>query len=267
MARIAGFTSVMDDLLLRRGNGRNPSPRARTVWGMKRQRQIIALGGGGFSRLNNDPRMCRYILEQTGRTRPKVLFIPTASGDDPAAAVANFIKAAKRLGAKPSHLSLFTQPLEPLRSFVLRHDAVYVSGGNTRNMLLLWRAWGLDVALRAAYERGIVLAGSSAGALCWFKNGLTDSWTGEYRELDCLGWLRGSFCPHFDSEPKRRPIYRKLVRAGVLPSGYAADDNVGLHYIDDRLTRIVSSRRRALAHKLVRSAARLREIELQPELL
>jgi dipeptidase E len=234
---------------------------------MKRQRHIIALGGGGFSRLNNDARLCSYIFEQTGRTRPKVLFIPTASGDDPAGAVAHFTKAAKRLGAKPSHLSLFTQPLEPLRTFVGRYDAIYVSGGNTRNMLLLWRAWGLDVALHEAYKRGIVLAGSSAGALCWFRSGLTDSWTGSYRELACLGWLRGSFCPHFDSEPKRKPIYRRLVRMGVLPSGYAADDNVALHFIDEHLAHIVSSRPKARARKLVRSTTGLMESELKPELL
>lgn len=231
---------------------------------MRRRRQLIALGGGGFSRLNNDPKLCSYILDQAGRDAPRICFVPTANGDDPAA-IAHFYKWAKRLGARPSHLSLFLQPIEPLAAFVARHDVIYVSGGNTRNMLLLWRAWGLGEILRAAYERGAVLAGSSAGALCWFAGGVTDSYPGRYAALRCLGWLHGSFCPHYDAEPKRKPVYRKLVKTGVLAAGYAADDNVGLHFVDERLLRIISSKRTARAHRLTRHAGRLREIVLTPE--
>ncbi len=233
---------------------------------MQRPRQIIALGGGGFSRLNNDPKLSGYVLEQGGRTTPRICFIPTASGDDNAA-IENFHKSAKRLGAKPSHLALFNQPQEPLPKFVLHHDVIYVGGGNTRNMLLLWRAWDLDAILRQAYERGVVLAGSSAGALCWFASGVTDSYPGRYAPLACLGWLHGSFCPHYDGEPKRQPVYRALVRSKRLPGGYAVDDNVGLHFLDDRLHRIVSSKRRARVHKLIRRDGRLHTIELRPDVL
>ena len=232
---------------------------------MKR-RHIIALGGGGFSRSNFSPKMCAYILERSGRTTPRMCFIPTACGDDPAV-IEHFYRMAKRLGARPSHLSLFQQPREPLASFVARHDIVYVGGGNTRNMLILWRAWGLDKILRSAYERGLILAGSSAGALCWFRSGVTDSFPGRYAELQCLGWLRGSFCPHFDSEPKRKPVYRALVRSGRLPGGYAADDFVGLHYIDEKLEFVVSTKRAARAHHLVRRHGKLVERVVTPERL
>jgi dipeptidase E len=233
---------------------------------MRRRRQIIALGGGGFSRSNSDPRMCAYILEQSGRATPKVLFIPTASGDDPVS-VEHFYAMVKRLGAKPSHLSLFNQPVEPLSSYVPRHDVIYVGGGSTRNMLILWRAWDLVKVLRSAYERGVVLAGSSAGALCWFRGGVTDSYPGRYAKLKCLGWLRGSFCPHFDGEPKRKPVYRGLVRSGRLPGGYAADDRVGLHFIDERLASVVSTKRAARAHHLTRRRGKLLDLIVTPAAL
>jgi dipeptidase E len=231
---------------------------------MKRRRQIIALGGEAA--FNSDPKMCAYILEQSGRATPKICFIPTASGDDQRF-IKHFFGMAKRLGARPSHLSLFQPPHEPLASFVGRHDVIYVGGGNTRNMLILWRAWGLDKVLRLAYERGVVLAGTSAGALCWFRSGVTDSFPGRYAALQCLGWLRGSFCPHFDSEPKRKPVYRALVRSGRLLGGYAADDYVGLHFIDERLTSVVSTKRAARAHRLARHNGKLLESVIVPATL
>src|ERR1700736_1404328 len=119
---------------------------------MKRRRQIIALGEGGFSQWKSDPKMCTYILGQSGRAAPKVCLIPTASGDDPGG-IENFYGMAKRLGARPSHLSLFKQPDEPLVSYVARHDIIFVDGGHTRNMLVLWRAWGLENILRGIRAR------------------------------------------------------------------------------------------------------------------
>jgi dipeptidase E len=232
---------------------------------MKRRRQIIALGGAGFS-FNSDLTLCSYILAQSGARKPAICYIPTASGDSESG-IARFYKLAKRVGAKPSHLSLFAQPLEPLASFVARNDVIYVGGGNTRNMLLLWKAWGLDHILRAAYERGTVLAGSSAGGLCWFASGVTDSFPGRYAPLRCLGWLRGSFCPHYDSEPKRKPVYRRLVRTGALPGGYAADDRVALHYVDERLSRIVTSKKEARAYRLAGRASRFAEHVIVPDII
>lgn len=229
---------------------------------MKRRRQIIALGGAGFS-FNSDLKLCSYILAQSGARKPKICYIPTASGDSESG-IAGFYRLAKRLGTKPSHLSLFAQPVEPLASFIARNDVIYVGGGNTRNMLLLWKAWGLDCVLRDAYQRGAVLAGSSAGALCWFASGVTDSYPGRYAALTCLGWLRGSFCPHYDSEPKRKPVYRHLVASGALPGGYAADDHVALHFVDERLDRIVSSKRTARVHQLKRRAGAIVESIITP---
>jgi dipeptidase E len=227
---------------------------------MRQDRTIIAIGGGGFSR-NFDPKLCRYILAQTGLRAPRVCLVPTAMGDWETG-IASFQKQAKKLGARPSFLSLFAQPLEPLRSFLLKHDVIYVCGGNTRNLLVLWKAWGLDKLMRTAYERGIVLAGHSAGALCWFGSGLTDSYPGRYAPLRGLGFLRGSFCPHFDSEPKRQPVYRRLIRSRILPGGYAADDNLALHYVNERLERIVSSKHRARAHHLFLARGKLKEERL-----
>jgi len=229
-------------------------------------RHIVALGGGGFSRTHPDPKMCTYIISLTGRRRPAICFIPTASGDDPGG-VANFYRTARRLGARPSHLSLFQQPLEPLLPFVLRHDAIWVGGGNTRNLLLLWRAWGLDGVLRKAYDRGVVLSGSSAGALCWFRGGVTDSYPGRYQELSCLGWLHGSFCPHYSSEPKRKPVYRRLVSKGILSGGYAADDNVGLHFIDEKLAYIVASKKGRNAYRLTRHPRTAHETRIDPNIV
>jgi peptidase E len=118
--------------------------------------------------------------------------------------------------------------------------------------------------LRLAYERGVVLAGSSAGALCWFRSGVTDSYPARYAKLECLGWLRGSFCPHFNGEPKRKPVYRALVRSGRLPGGYAVDDRVGLHFINERLASVVSTKPAARAHHLTRRRGKLLESVVTP---
>ena len=233
---------------------------------MRTAKTIIAIGGGGFSTSNLDPKLCAYVAAQAGRRAPRICFIPTAVGDSETA-IASFYKTAKKLGARPSHLALYAQPLEPLPAFVLKHDVIYVSGGNTRNLLILWRAWGLDRALHAAYEKGIVLAGHSAGALCWFWGGVTDSYPGRYAPLRCLGFLRGSFCPHYNTEPRRRPVYRKLVQSKDLPGGYAADDNLALHNRDGRLEHIVASKPRARAHRLQLRAHQVEEESIKPDSL
>jgi len=228
--------------------------------------QIIALGGRGFASGARDEALDRYVLSQSGKRRPRVCFVPTAGGDS-AAAIRRVATKVKRLGGIPSHLSLFAPPPGDLTKYLCAHDIIFVGGGNTRNVLALWKLWGLDKAMRNAYGRGIILSGVSAGAICWFQAGLTDSWTGEYRALDALGWLRGSFSPHFDSEPRRRAVYRRLIRAGKLPGGYAVDDGVALHFVDGRLTGTVSSRPRAHALKINRRGDRLVETALEIERL
>ncbi|HET7628220.1 MAG TPA: Type 1 glutamine amidotransferase-like domain-containing protein, partial [Bacillales bacterium] len=137
-------------------------------------KQIIAMGGGGFSMEPDNLLLDEYIVAQARNERPKVCFVPTASGDA-AGYIDKFYKAFSSLACKPSHLSLFKPPVKDLQSFLLDKDVVYVGGGNTNNLLLLWRAWGLDVSLRKAWEQGVVLAGLSAGSICWFEEGVTDS--------------------------------------------------------------------------------------------
>ena len=132
----------------------------------------------------------------------------------------------------------------------MEQDAIYVGGGNTRSLLALWREWGLDVALRSAYQRGVVLGGISAGMICWFEYGITDSVPGALSPLPCLGWLPGSACPHYDGEAERRPAFHRLLAEGRIPPGYAADDGVALHFIDDELAHVVASRPAAKGYRL-----------------
>jgi len=128
-----------------------------------------------------------------------------------------------------------------------------VGGGNTKSLLALWREWGLDSALREFWQAGGVLAGLSAGSICWFEEGVTDSIPGALSPLPCLGFLAGSNCPHYDGEPERRPSYQRLVARGRIADGYATDDGVALHYVGGRLERVVSSRPHARAYRLARS--------------
>ena len=148
-----------------------------------------------------------------------------------------------------THLPLFRLAATDLRSHLFGQDIVYVGGGNTRNMLVLWREWGLDVILREAWENGTILCGTSAGSICWFEQGLSDSVTaGELRPLTCLGFLQGSNCSHYDSEPFRRPCFHRFISEGSMLGGYAADDWVGLHFVGSKLHQVVSARSNANAY-------------------
>jgi len=225
-------------------------------------RQLILLGGGGFSQEKHRA-LDRHFLAQTGRRRPRVLFVPTASGDAESYRYA-FYEAMAELDCRPAHLSLFKPPVADLESFVARHDAIWVGGGNTRSALALWREWDLDAILRRAYVRGTVVGGVSAGMIAWFDWGVTDSVPGALTPLRCLGWLPGSACPHYDSEPERRPTYRRMVAAGTIPGGLAADDGVALHFVGGALHDIVSARPKARAYRVERVGGRARETPLLP---
>ena len=203
----------------------------------------------------------QYFLDQTHRRKPKVAFIGTAGGDSETGRL-RFYAGFSQLECKPTHLPLFARTPRDLESFVLEQDAIFVGGGNTRSMLAVWRDWGLAQHLRTAWGRGIVLGGGSAGSICWFEHGVTDSIAGALTALPCLGFLAGSNCPHYDSETLRRPTFRKLVATGKLPDGVAADDGVALHYIDDRLAHVVSSRPRAKGYSITRSGKRAVERRL-----
>jgi len=208
----------------------------------------VALGGGGFS-MGEDPDLDTFILGLTGRDRPRVCYLPTAQGDSPVYIVGFYEAVGER--AQPAHLGLFGRPRRDMREFLLDQDVVFVGGGNTANMLAIWRVHGVDRILGEAWERGIVLAGSSAGSICWFEAGVTDSFGEELAPLQCLGLLTGSNCPHYDSEPKRRPTYHRLVESGELPPGLAVDDGVGLHFVGTELSEVVSARPGARAVRVV----------------
>ncbi|QCR34120.1 peptidase E [Lysinibacillus sp. SGAir0095] len=226
-------------------------------------RQIIAMGGGGFSMEPKNLLLDQFILKQARKQSPKVCFVPTASGDQDNY-IERFYKAFKTLECETSHLSLFDANFNNLEKFVLEQDIIYVGGGNTRNMLLLWKDWGLDKVLRTAYEKGIILAGLSAGSICWFEEGLTDPLNGPLHKIDCLGLLEGSNCPHYDGENKRKPAYRQSILNGEIKEGYAVDDGVALHFIDDVLTKTVSSRVEAKAYFVKKVDSKVIETEITP---
>lgn len=224
------------------------------------------MGGGGFSMEPDNPLLDDFVLSQARRARPRVCFIPTASGDA-ATYVLRFYRAFAARDCIATDLMLqgaATVPRRPastaeLAAFVAEQDVLYVGGGNTANMLALWRVHGLDVAIRAAYEAGVVLCGLSAGMICWFAASVTDSYGPLARLDDGLALLPFSACPHYDGEAQRRPTYHALVAAG-LPAGYAADDGAALVFEDGALREVVSSRPQAAGyHVALRDGAVVEE--------
>jgi peptidase E len=230
------------------------------------KRQIIAIGGAALPPELDNLLLVEYFLRQTGRKRPRVCFIGAAGGDSESHRL-RFYAGFGQFECKPSHLPLFARTPQDLGAFVLDHDAIFVGGGNVRSMLAVWRNWELDRHLRTAWEHGVVLGGVSAGANCWFEHCVTDSIAGPLTQLPCLGWLAGSFCPHYDSEPLRRPTFRRFVSRGVLPDGFAADDGAALHYVGRRLLRAVVSRPRARAYHVRKSGRRAVEKAIPAKLL
>lgn len=226
---------------------------------------IIAIGGGGFLAEPRNSALEKYILDQTGKERPNVLMIPTARGDN-ADYVAKFHAAFSALGAKTQHLPFFDRTPD-LRSLILAQDAIFVGGGNTKSMLAVWREWGLPQLLEEAYESGIVLGGQSAGAICWFEQGVTDSWADRLRPLDCMGFLAGSCCPHYDGEVERRPAYHALVKSGDLKAGYAIEDAVAAHFRNGHLERVVSKKHGARAYYVSVDEGIMKEEPLEVTLL
>jgi dipeptidase E len=221
------------------------------------EKRIFAIGGGAT------PEPVRaYLLSLTGKKRPKVLLVPTASAEDPAQSLRIYDVFGER--AEVTRVEFFPWPPEGLRELVLAQDLVLVGGGNTANMLAIWRVHGFDEILREAYEAGIVLSGSSAGMICWFEAGVTDSFGPQLAGLrDGLGFVAGSACPHYDDEDLRRPMYRRLIDEEGFPAGLAADSGVGLHFVDGELAEVVSAREGATGYRVERG----REEPLQARML
>ena len=194
-------------------------------------KQIIAIGGGGFGRNPNQRIIEKYIIDQSSVNKPNILFIPTASAEDKSYTV-NFYSCFNGLNCNPSHLNLF-QRTPRIEGLINKADVIYVGGGNTKSMLAVWKEWKLDKFLIKAYIKGTVLAGVSAGAICWFDTGITDSWASNLNYIDCLGILPGSCCPHYDSEKDRRPSVHKFIENEKIKSVYAIEDGAAIHFVDD----------------------------------
>jgi len=214
---------------------------------LKRNLQIIAIGGGGLFLEPGNPPLQRYILRQVRRTNPKICFIPTATGEN-SVYVAQFYATFSKLRCRPTHLPLFQRT--PDLNMLLDQDLIYVGGGNTKSMLAVWREWQLPKYLRKALRSGTVLAGISAGAICWFEMGITDSWAERLRPLPCLGWLPGACCPHYDVEKDRRPATHDFVARGIVPETLALEDSTAAHFAGGKLLRIVSSSPTAKAYRV-----------------
>ncbi|MSO79838.1 MAG: peptidase E [Acidimicrobiia bacterium] len=230
-------------------------------------RHIVAMGGGGFASGPQGRALDDYALGLARSKRPKVCFVPTATGDsDPY--IVQFYSAFNEKDCVPAHLELFTRTVDDLRAFLLDQDVIHVGGGNTANLLAVWRLHGVDDVMRAAWEAGIVLCGVSAGGLCWFEGGTTDSFGLDLAALDNgLGFLPGSFSPHYDGEAKRRPAYHEFVKNGSLPDGLAADNGVGLHFVGTELAEVVSTLDAASAYRVALIDGEVRETPIPTRLL
>lgn len=234
------------------------------------RRPIMVIGGGAFDLAAGIGALEEHWLALAravrGTERPRVCLIPTATGD--ADAVIDHFHDVFGEMARPSHLGLFDRTVEDIGSLLVAQDAVYVAGGNTASLLAVWRAHGVDVALRAAHEAGVLLAGRSAGGLCWFESGTTDSFGPTLQPLTGgLGLIPGSHCPHYDGEEERRPTYHALVGSGVLPAGIAIDDFAAAIFDGPDLVDVVATSERRAAYRVERTAAGIEETFLPVRIL
>jgi dipeptidase E len=235
-----------------------PAPRA------ARATRKILISGGNFG-----PPFIRYMAQLTGKPRPKLCYLPTAAADSLSSMV-NWFRMCAALEVEPSVQESFIESTRQSRSWAevfLSVDGIVASGGNTLNQQAIWKAQGIDVVLRQAWDQGIVLGGASAGSLCWFEEGTTDSRPKELTIVQCLGLLEGSHCPHYDAEPARRPLYLGLIGSGRMKPGYACDNDAGIYFEDNEVKRVVASRAGAKAYYVSADAGRGVERVLEPELI
>jgi dipeptidase E len=222
----------------------------------------ILIAGGGYGTA-----FIRYMAELTGKKRPKLLYLPTASADSQSGIISWFRSTAP-LDVEPSVQESFIASTRQTRSWeevLLSVDGIVASGGNTLNQQAIWKAQGIDVILREAWDRGIVLGGASAGSLCWFEEGTTDSRPKELTTVTCLGFLKGSHSPHYDAEPGRRPLYQKLIGSGQMKPGYACDNDAGIFFEDNEVKRVVSTRAAAKVYYVSVVGGKVVEKVLEPE--
>ena len=224
----------------------------------------ILIAGGNY----NEP-FVRYMAQLTGKPRPKLLYLPTASADNVNGILA-WYKTCATLEVTPMVQESFiasTRQSQSWEEVFLNVDGIVVSGGNTLNQQAIWKAQGIDVVLRKAWDQGIVLGGASAGSLCWFEEGTTDSRPKELSKVTCLGFLKGSHCPHYDAEPGRRPLYQKLIASGEMKPGYACDNNAGIYFEDNAVKRVVAARPGSKVYYVSLVDGKVVEKPLEPQLI
>lgn len=222
----------------------------------------ILIAGGGFGTA-----FLRYMASLTGKPRPRLCYLPTASADRADGTISWFRNCAP-LNVEPFVQESFiasTRQAQSWEEVFLSMDGIVASGGNTLNQQAIWKAQGIDLVLKEAWDRGIVLGGASAGSLCWFEEGTTDSRPKELTTVKCLGFLKGSHSPHYDREPGRRPLYQKLIAAGEMKPGYACDNDAGIYFEDNEVRRVVSTRADAKVYYVSRVDGRAVERTMEPE--
>ena len=224
----------------------------------------ILIAGGGYGTA-----FIRYMAELTGKARPRLCYLPTASADRPDGIVSWF-RACAPLNVEPFVQESFIASTRMNQSWAevfLSMDGIVASGGNTLNQQAIWKAQGIDIVLREAWDRGIVLGGASAGSLCWFEEGTTDSRPKELSVVRCLGFLKGSHSPHYDAEPGRRPLYHKLIGSGEMKPGYACDNNAGICFEDNEVKRVVATRAGAKVYYVSQVNGKVVERVLEPDMI
>ena len=203
-------------------------------------KQIIAIGGGGFGRNPGNGIIEQYILDQSNSEKPNICFIPTATGDDESYKV-SYYSTFSKLNCNPTHLDFFKRTPN-LEKLIDDQDIIFVGGGNTKSMLSVWREWGLDKILKNAFENGTIMSGVSAGAICWFEKGVTDSWAEKLEIMDCMGFTKGNCCPHYDEEPERKPSLSKFIETKEIFNCYAIEGGCALHIKNDAVYTAISFR-------------------------
>ncbi len=195
------------------------------------QKHILAIGGGGFGRKNSGNLIEKYLLSLSKKEKPRICFLPTATGDNDSYIV-RFYSVFSSLNCIPSHIEFFNRTID-IDKHIMKQDIVFVGGGNTKSMLAIWDSWGMSSILKDAYDNGVIMSGVSAGAICWFTNGITDSWDNELRILPCLDFISGTCCPHYDEEPSRIPYVKKILLEKNVPSCIAIEGGSAMHFVDD----------------------------------
>jgi peptidase E len=234
------------------------------------KRPIMVVGGGAFGLETSGGALEEHWLGLAravgGRDRPRVCLIPTATGDDET--VIDHFAEVFAHSAEVSHLALFDRTIEDIPAHLLAQDAIYVYGGNTASMLAVWRAHGVDEALVAAHEAGVLLSGRSAGGLCWFEGGTTDSFGPRLAALrDGLALIPGSHCPHYDGEAERRPTYHAMVGSGELPPGLAVDDFAAAIFEGADLVEVITAEAGRTAYRVDRGDGEAVETALPARVL